>query len=117
MGRSQNASIYFFSNFLILFREVFQESQSEVEAKAKLDYRLIDEVLSLTTNTYQTYTEAPDFLKKHYLRLFFERIYVKDKKVWKIAENPVFSVLRKQQEVIIRGDWLAVYKKCRTSFD
>ena len=103
-----------------LSREVFQESQGEVEArlneidsqiheleaKAKLDYRLIDEVLSLTTNIYQTYTEAPDFLKRHYLRLFFERIYVKDKKVWKIAENPVFSVLRKQQEVIIRGNWL-----------
>src|SRR3989344_210428 len=103
-----------------LSRESFKDSQDEVEArigetnaqilelenKAKLDYRLIDEVLSLTTNIYQTYTEAPDFLKRHYLRLFFERIYIKDKKVWKTAENPVFSILRKQQEVIIRGDWL-----------
>lgn len=103
-----------------LSRETFKDSQDEVEArineadaqileletKAKLDYRLIDEVLSLTTNIYQTYMEAPDFLKRHYLRLFFERIYVKDKKVWKIAENPVFSVLRKQQQVILRGNWL-----------
>src|SRR3989344_4211558 len=84
----------------------FEQQIYELKTKAKIDYRLIDEVLSLTTNIYQTYMEAPDFLKRHYLRLFLERIYVKDKKVWKITENPVFSVLRKQQEVIIRGKWL-----------
>ncbi|MFA6446317.1 MAG: recombinase family protein [Candidatus Paceibacterota bacterium] len=103
-----------------LTRETFKDSQDEAEArineidaqilelenKAKIDYRLVDEVLSLTTNIYQTYMDAPDFLKRHYLRLFFERIYIKDKKVWKIAENPVFSTLRRQQEVIIRGNWL-----------
>ena len=52
-----------------LLRENFQESQEEVdtrineveaqilelETKAKLDYRLIDEVLFLITNIYQTY--------------------------------------------------------------
>ena len=104
-----------------LTKEKFLEAQSEVEGKineieaqiyelerkAKLDYKLIDEVLSLTTNTFQTYMEAPDFLKRHYLRLFFERIYVKDRKIWKIAENPVFSVLRKQQQVIINSNWLS----------
>ncbi len=103
-----------------LTKEKFLEAQAEVEGKineieaqiyelerkAKLDYKLIDEILSLTTNTYQTYMEAPDFLKRHYLRLFFERIYVKDRKIWKIAENPVFSVLRKQQQVIINSNWL-----------
>lgn len=73
----------------------------ELESKAKLDYQLIEEVLSLTHNIYQTYVEAPDFLKRHYLKLFFERIYVKDKKIVKIVENPVFSVLKKQHQVII----------------
>ncbi len=111
-----------------LSRETFKESQDEVEArvnevdaqivelenKAKLDYRLIDEILSLTTNIYQTYMEAPDFLKRHYLRLFIEKIYVKDKKIWKITENPIFSVLRKQQQVLIRGDWLADIDAVRT---
>lgn len=78
---------------------------AELESKAKLDYKMIDEVLSLTTNIYQTYTEAPDFLKRHYLKLFFERIYVKDRKIWKVAENPIFSVLR-EQAVIISGNML-----------
>lgn len=78
----------------------------ELKTKAKIDYRLIDEVLSLTTNIYQTYMEAPDFLKRHYLRLFFDKLYVKDRKLWKVVENPVFSILRKQEKVIINGHWL-----------
>lgn len=83
-----------------------EEQIFELKTKAKIDYRLIDEVLSLTTNIYQTYTEAPDFLKRHYLRLFFDQIFIRDRKIWKISENSVFSVLRKQQEVILRGNWL-----------
>lgn len=104
-----------------LTKEKFLEAQSEVESKindievqitdlegkAKLDYRLIDEILSLTTNIYQTYMEAPDFLKRHYLRLFFERIYVKDKKMWKVIENPIFSVLRKEHQLLFRGNLLS----------
>lgn len=78
----------------------------ELKTKAKIDYRLIDEVLSLTTNIYQTYIEAPDFLKRHYLRLFFDKVYIKDRKLWKVVENPVFSTLRKQEKVIINGHWL-----------
>jgi len=70
--------------------------------------------LSLTTNIYQTYMEAPDFLKRHYLRLFFDKIYVKDKKLWKVVENPVFSVLRKQEKLIIDGHWLADIDAIRT---
>lgn len=84
----------------------FEEQIYELKTKAKIDYRLIDEVLSLTTNIYQTYMEAPDFLKRHYLRLFFDKVYVKDRKLWKVVENPVFSVLRKQENVIINGHWL-----------
>ena len=83
-----------------------EEQIFELKTKAKIDYKLIDEVLSLTTNIYQTYTEAPDFLKRHYLRLFFDKIYIRDRKIWKISENSVFLVLRKQQEVILRGNWL-----------
>jgi hypothetical protein len=111
-----------------LTKEKFIEAQSEVEAKineidaqisewegeAKLDYTLIYEVLSLTTNIYQTYTETPDFLKRHYIRLFIERIYVKDRKIWKIAENPIFSVLRKEHQVLIRQDLLALLNTFRT---
>lgn len=83
-----------------------EEQIFELKTKAKIDFRLIDEVLSLTTNIYQTYTEAPDFLKRHYLRLFFDQIFIRDRKIWKISENSVFSTLRKQQEVILRGNWL-----------
>lgn len=92
-----------------------EEQIAQLEAKEKLDYKMIDEVLSLTTNIYQTYIDASDFLKRHYLKLFFERIYVKDRKIWKVAENPIFSVLR-EQAVIISGQVLAKFPSGGSKF-
>lgn len=80
---------------------------SELEAKHKLDISLIDEVLALTRNIYQTYLEAPQFLKRHYLRFFFEGIFIKDKKIVKVVDTPMFSALRKQHHIIIRHNWLS----------
>lgn len=84
----------------------FDNQLSELEAKHKIDINLIDEVLSLTRNIYQTYLDAPMYLKRHYLRLFFEGIYIKDKRIAKVVETPLFSTLRRQEKVIIRSNWL-----------
>lgn len=80
---------------------------AELETLRKLDVNLIDEVLALTRNIYQTYIDAPAYLKKHYLRLFFEAIYIKDKKISKVVETPIFATLRRQNHLIIRSNWLA----------
>ncbi|MBP9669818.1 recombinase family protein [Candidatus Woesebacteria bacterium] len=79
---------------------------ANLEGQRNLDMKLVDEVLGLTRNISQTYRDAPFELKRQYLRLFFEKIYVEDKKVGKLHETPIFSTLRKQQQVIIKKNWL-----------
>lgn len=80
----------------------------ELEDKANIDSNLIEEVLSFTRNIYQTYKQAPAFLKRHYLRFFFEKLYVKNGTISKIEPTPIFAILRENQEVIIADDWLAL---------
>lgn len=77
-----------------------------LEGKHQIDVNLIYEVLTLTGNIYQTYLDAPEHLKRHYLRFFFESVYVKDKKIVKVIETPVFITLKQAQKVLIRDNWL-----------
>lgn len=78
----------------------------DLESVHQLDVNLVDEVLALTRNIHQTYLDAPYHFKRHYLRFFFERLYVKDKKIAKVIETPTFSTLRKQHLLILRTNWL-----------
>lgn len=71
-----------------------------------MDVNFIDELLAFTRNIYQTYSEAPVFLKRYYLRLFFDKIYFKDGKIVKIDENTIFSALKEAQYLLISNDWL-----------
>jgi len=87
---------------------------SELEAQRQLDVDIIDEVLALSRDIYKTYMEAPKFLKRHYIRFFFEKLYVKDKKIAKVIETPIFSTLRKQHLLILRTNWLAGWDDFRT---
>lgn len=73
----------------------------ELENSVNIDINLVEEVLSFTKNIYKTYKEAPDFLKRHYLRFFFEKIFIKNRKISKITPTPIFASLCDNQEVII----------------
>jgi len=88
----------------------------ELEEKANIDTNLIEEVLSFTRNIYKTYKQAPNFLKRHYLRFFFEKLYVKNCKVTKIEPTPIFAILRENQEVIISKLQLRLMSELRTYF-
>ncbi|KKT29112.1 MAG: recombinase [Microgenomates group bacterium GW2011_GWC1_44_10] len=79
---------------------------SNLQSAYSLDIHLIEEILALTRNIYQTYLDAPDFLKAHLLRFFFEYIYIDDKKITKVIETPIFSTLRKENLLLIRTNWL-----------
>lgn len=83
-----------------------ENERLELDSKREVDVQLIDEVLALTRNIYKTYCEAPDYLKRHYLRFFFEGFYIKDKKVAKVIETPIFSTLRKEHQLLIKQSWL-----------
>jgi len=78
----------------------------EIENKGNIDINLIEEVLSFTKNIYKTYKHAPKFLKRHYLRFFFEKIFVENKKISKIQPTPIFLILQENQEVIITNNQL-----------
>jgi len=72
-----------------------------LEGTHQIDVNLVDEVLALTRNIYQTYCDAPGYLKRHYLRFFFEKIYFNNGKIVKVTETPIFSTLKQAQEVLI----------------
>ncbi len=74
----------------------------EFDNKGKIDIDLIEEVLAFARNIHQAYIEAPTFLKRHYLRFFFEKIVVKDKKIHKVVPTPIFKILKNRYEIIIR---------------
>ena len=94
------------------FKRLHNESQQqiinldtqilELDNKGKIDIDLIEEVLAFTRNIHQAYVEAPKFLKRHYLRFFFEQIVVKDKKIYKVVPTPIFKILKNRHEIIIR---------------
>lgn len=78
----------------------------EIDSKGKIDVDLIEEVLAFTRNIHQTYIEAPKFLKRHYLRFFFEKLVIKNKKIHKVVPTPIFKILKNRHEIIIRQSGL-----------
>jgi len=57
--------------------------------------------------------DAPPNLKRHYLKFFFEVIYIDGKKIAKVVETPIFSTLRRQHHIIIRSNWLEKWEDFR----
>ena len=78
-----------------------ETQMQEIDAQSQIDIELIDEVLAFTRNIYQTYSEAPDFLKRHYLRFFYEKIIVRNKEITEAVPTPIFASLLANQQVII----------------
>ena len=95
---------------------IIERQLQELGSKHEVDFSVVEEVLAMTRNLHQSYLDAPDFLKRHYLRLFFERIYIKDKKVVKIIETPIFKALREEEKLLIRGLWGSVREFVRTFY-
>ncbi|MEO8581772.1 MAG: recombinase family protein [Patescibacteria group bacterium] len=88
----------------------------QLDNEEQVDFSVIEEVLALTRNLHQTYLDAPEFLQRHYLRLFFDKIYVKDKKIVKVSDTPIFSVLKKENKILLRETWGRVREYVRTLF-
>ncbi|HUD05117.1 MAG TPA: recombinase family protein [Patescibacteria group bacterium] len=79
---------------------------TEADNKQKIDVDLIEEVLSFSRNIHKTYIEAPNYLKRHYLRFFFESFVIGNKKIYKTVPTPIFKILENSHEIIIRGPQL-----------
>lgn len=86
----------------------------ELETNSSIDMDLIEEVLAFSRNIYQTYIDAPTFLKRHYLRFFYERFEVSNKKIVEAVPTPIFLILQENHAVIIRKGLLTSLDYFRT---
>lgn len=90
-------------------QELIENMENEVallENQKNIDIELIEEILSFTRNIHKTYNDAPAFMKRHYLRFFFEKFLVKDKLIKEVIPTPVFAALLQSQQVILRDPML-----------
>lgn len=78
-----------------------EDQLQNIDNQCRLDVDLIEEVLAFTRNIYQTYKDAPPFLKRHYLRFFYEKLLVKNKVIVESVPTPIFATLRTNHQVII----------------
>lgn len=65
----------------------------ELEASRDTDINIVQEVLYLTRNLYQTYKEASPELKRQYLGFFWERFEMQDGVILKSYPSPLFREL------------------------
>ncbi|MFA6081222.1 MAG: recombinase family protein [Patescibacteria group bacterium] len=93
-------------NDILMKIDLLDEKIEKLDNDCRLDMNLIEEVLAFTRNIYKTYLDAPDFLKRHYLRFFYEKIIIKNKEIYETKPTPVFQALLETNQVIIREDWL-----------
>lgn len=88
---------------------------TEIDNQSRVDMGLIEEVLALTRNIYMTYVSAEPFMKRHYLRFFYEKLKVKNKQVVEVVPTPVFATLRQNYLVIISNPMLERWYDYRTT--
>lgn len=81
-------------------------SIQDIEEKCNLDINLIEEVLAFSRNIYKTFMEAPPFLKRHYLRFFYEKLMTKNKEIVEAMPTPIFLTLQANHSLIIRNPQL-----------
>lgn len=67
--------------------------------------KTLNDLLSLSENIYTSYMRADSILKRKYLRMFFEGIYVDNKEIVRVEYNPVIAQLSKIREVRITNNW------------
>ena len=84
-----------------------QENEiANIENQRGFDLEVVEEVLKLTDNLYETYLKANFVAKRHYLGIFFEKLWIKDKKVVRIDYTPLFAKLIEANKVRVSYNWL-----------
>jgi hypothetical protein len=78
----------------------------------------IQNLANMARNLKQTYHDADNDLKRYYLNLFFERLIVKDKTIFKAVPSETLEPFLKngQVRVRVRTNWLPVLEQMRNAF-
>jgi len=81
-----------------------EEKLFDLENKQDVKIDVAQEILRFTENIYRTYTKAPDFLKRHYLSLFWDRFEVADGLIIKSVPSLLFRELLTLQQVFLKTE-------------
>lgn len=84
------------------------EDLSKIQSDHTDKIKILNEILTLSENIYDSYLKADDTLKQKYLRMFFEGIYVDNKEIVQVKYNPVIAQLTRIREVRISDNWRRV---------
>lgn len=79
---------------------------NELTANRNFSFDLLEECLALTRNIPKAYKKAPIFLKRNYLRFFFDKLYVNEDNIENTVFSPLVAELINQKQVIILNHWL-----------
>jgi DNA invertase Pin-like site-specific DNA recombinase len=76
-----------------------QERINELEKKHDVDIDTIREALILTKNIYKAYKKAPYEIKRLYLAFFWDKIWVRDKKVVRVQPTKLIDALVENKKI------------------
>ena len=81
-----------------------------MENQGGLDINVVVEIVSLVKNIRQEYEKASFEAKKHYLSMFFEKLWFDEAgNIVKSDYTPLFQHLVDNQFIRIRANWLPVH--------
>lgn len=84
--------------------EQIQTQIAEIDNQNAFGIDVVREILKLLRNIQQTYTTAPDSLKRQYLGIFWERFLVQDKEIIEAVPSQIVRILQQQQTVILSAN-------------
>jgi len=83
-----------------------QNELSELENRHDVDVDTAREVLIFSKDAYKAYKLAPYEIKRLFLAFFWNKIWVRDKKIVRVESTELINALLKERKIIIRSNWL-----------
>ena len=83
-----------------------QKELAEQDKVSTIDTKVVNEVLELTRNIVQTYEKSDTDHQRAYLHFFFQKIWVKDRKIVNVEYTPALQVLNEAKLGILSANWL-----------
>lgn len=83
-----------------------QDGLDELEKKHDIDIDTAREVLLFSRDVYKAYKLAPYEIKRLFLSFFWDRIWVRNKKIVRLQPTRLIDALLKEKKIIIRSNWL-----------
>lgn len=80
-------------------------------------FESLQETISMAKNIQNTYLDADPALKRHYLDLFFDKIFIKDHQIYSAIPSKIIKTFIKNGllTVRVRKAWLRVIENVRTA--